>query len=645
MKKQSVKQIVSIALVCCLLLSMASSSNFGVTAAASAPSSLEQVVAAYCRQCTQPLVTTAATFPKLNMSNADAREHLESGTTIPGIVYSSTFRDGTDALWNINPSTYYSAVKNPASVLYTENKWGHVYNEAAYYGTVCSTTALKCCGYRYPYDTTEIPLVMTEKTDHSIHNLEVGDLLWTAGHVAGVVGVNRDGASRVTGVEIVEQGAYVQVFEVTASQWDSYFARHWTTIYRGDIDDDQPLPTEYPENDTIIFSRGNNTYVSDCSSMLFYIPTATTVFLTKDGHTTAYDKTSFDTQTVNGTTVYELGELFTGVGDYYLHTDEDETDIGITVINKGSVTISGGQALLDGYENCQPICYRVIEIVNSTSVHNFWNAPAGYSSMHVYNSFADIRYDAFVIDNIPTSWRYKIEVFYDTGYGWDRLISDDVFYDFHAYTNTCDATCNLCGNDRQIKHSYAGDCDRVCDVCGTSRETDAAHLYDNAVDAICNRCELVREVTHTGWVNVSGRWAYYQRGAKLVNHWQRDSVGWCYVGADGYCVTDRWQRDSVGWCYLDGNGRMATNRWAKDRVGWCYVGGDGYCVANRWQRDSVGWCYLGADCSCVANRWQQDSVGWCYLGVSGRMVTNSYVRDSHGLCYLNAAGYWDGKYR
>ena len=163
-----------------------------------------------------------------------------------------------------------------------------------------------------------------------------------------------------------------------------------------------------------------------------------------------------------------------------------------------------------------------------------------------------------------------------------------------------------------------------------------------------------------GWVNEDGKWAYYQNGAKVTNKWMKDSVGWCYLGADGYCVTNKWVADSVGWCYLDGNGRMVTNKWVMDSVGWCYLGNDGYCVTNKWVadskgwcyldgngrmvtnkwvKDSVGWCYVGGDGYCVTNKWVADSKGWCYLDGNGRMVTNKWVKDSKGWCYIGEAGY------
>ena len=384
----------------------------------------ERIAATHYAQWTKPVVTTAATYPKLYT----ASDFIPLGYSTPGLIYSSTLRDGTDALWNVNPSTYYSAVQNPASVLYTEDNRGRVSNEAGYYGSVCSTTALKACGYKYPYNSYEVNALFTEKPDHSIENVEPGDILWTSGHVAGVVEVIESSDNVVLGVRIVEQSGYIKAFTVRSADWETYFTGHWTKLYRGDIDENFSEAIEYPENSSIIFSRGNNTYVTDHSVMQFYIPSATKVYMTKDGRTDVYEKTSFPTAEVNGVTVYDLALLFTGVGDYYFHTDVNATDVCIKVINHGTITISGTTATVSGYENCKPVVYYVVDIypVSEKNSYNFYKAPEGYTSSKRSRYFTDINSDTFEIIDIPENGRFKLDIMYDTGFGWARFLSEDI---------------------------------------------------------------------------------------------------------------------------------------------------------------------------------------------------------------------------
>ncbi len=64
----------------------------------------------------------------------------------------------------------------------------------------------------------------------------------------------------------------------------------------------------------------------------------------------------------------------------------------------------------------------------------------------------------------------------------------------HTYTNNCDETCNVCGEDRIIEHTYSNNCDEKCDVCDAKREVN--HLYDNECDVECNDCGFNRKVPH-----------------------------------------------------------------------------------------------------------------------------------------------------
>ena len=174
----------------------------------------------------------------------------------------------------------------------------------------------------------------------------------------------------------------------------------------------------------------------------------------------------------------------------------------------------------------------------------------------------------------------------------------------------------------------------VCDMGGEAL-IDNLRLFKSE-DGINAEDDFIAKAD--GWYPENGKWAYYENGKKVTDKWLKDSVGWCYVGADGYCVTNKWVADSVGWCYLDGSGRMATNKWIKDSVGWCYVGDNGYCVTNKWVKDSKGWCYLDDQGRMAVNRWIKDSQGWCYVGDNGYCVTNTWKKDSKGWCYLDENG-------
>ena len=163
-----------------------------------------------------------------------------------------------------------------------------------------------------------------------------------------------------------------------------------------------------------------------------------------------------------------------------------------------------------------------------------------------------------------------------------------------------------------------------------------------------------------GWVKESGKWFFFENGNMVTNKWKKDSIGWCYLGADGamktnawvmdsygwcyvgangYCVTNKWMQDSTKkWCYLNANGNMVVSSWVLDGGKWYFMDANGYMVTNKWMKDSIGWVYLGSNGYMMTNAWVMDSFGWCYVGADGYAVTNTWKMDSHGWCYLGNEG-------
>lgn len=67
----------------------------------------------------------------------------------------------------------------------------------------------------------------------------------------------------------------------------------------------------------------------------------------------------------------------------------------------------------------------------------------------------------------------------------------------HTYDNACDASCNVCGQNRTAEaHKYDNACDKDCNVCGAIREV-ADHVYTDACDVDCNECGATRTAPHS----------------------------------------------------------------------------------------------------------------------------------------------------
>ncbi len=64
---------------------------------------------------------------------------------------------------------------------------------------------------------------------------------------------------------------------------------------------------------------------------------------------------------------------------------------------------------------------------------------------------------------------------------------------------TSKAVCTVCGfeyGNAPSGHKYSNNCDASCNVCGEGRQING-HVYDNACDTECNECKATRQITHT----------------------------------------------------------------------------------------------------------------------------------------------------
>ena len=198
---------------------------------------------------------------------------------------------------------------------------------------------------------------------------------------------------------------------------------------------------------------------------------------------------------------------------------------------------------------------------------------------------------------------------------------------------------------KEATTSAAGEKVRECSVC-----------HETEKQAIPKKPETKYA---DGWHSFGGYWYYYKNNVPVKNSWEKDSVGWCYLGSDGRMVTNGWAKDSHGWVWMSGSGYWDSgtkwisynggwyhitsgyrdqNKWKKDSVGWCYLGSDGRMITNGWASDSYGWCWMGADGYWTSSRWVLDHGEWYYIKSNHYMAANEWAKDGSGWMYMAANG-------
>ncbi len=171
----------------------------------------------------------------------------------------------------------------------------------------------------------------------------------------------------------------------------------------------------------------------------------------------------------------------------------------------------------------------------------------------------------------------------------------------HAYSNSCDTTCDRCGAFREISHSWnsgtvlqkatctsTGTKKLKCSVCGaesTETVSKASHQYDNRCDRDCNVCGATRSITHD-----------YVWNCNEAEHWQQCSV--CaekveqgtHVLAESVSAQELQHGHQCGICGLmpDGKPHTYENDCDDDCADCGFVRTITHSYSERWELDAGG---------------------------------------------------------
>ena len=392
-----------------------------------------------------------STLPKEN-NTLGVTDYYAEGDELQGVPYSSVWRDGLDVFRNLTLETFYSALANPASVLYTKNYTDmNVANAHCWYGAVCSTYITQLIGRRLFFTTDYLYTNLTDKESQSIYDLEVGDLIVSDNHEMIISNAYTDSFGVLKGMDVSEEVSipsdnvrttrtvYRQMTGTSTSMDHlindfSYKIKQNPTSIVKEFD--------IPEfNKKVIYAKGNNTYLTPAEilsdGVWLYMPGVSTMYWKKDnGSWASVTVSSLPSDTVNGVTVYNVGSLMSGVGDYYFTDNTSNKPCFLKVIDFGTITLVGNTLTISGWQNCKPYnYYTVVERVAGANSFKGMNPTSGYYC-HFTNRGAEINLDpgdtsteitipSDMLENNGTPYdRYKMWVEYDTGIGYAQAFSN-----------------------------------------------------------------------------------------------------------------------------------------------------------------------------------------------------------------------------
>ena len=233
--------------------------------------------------------------------------YYEAGRRFKGIPYSSVKEINTYLFQDVSYHTFMTAVRNPNSVLYTEDISKapyHGVNCAPYYGAVCSSAVMYALGFSIPYYANQlVKLPSIEALEfQSIDSLKVCDIIWRPGHVQMIFNVEHRGDTlyRVTTFESAGSNAHITSYstEKFRQLWDK--SGYVGYRYKYLIYSEEPAvfksfePVEY--NDDLCPSKGDRAvyHTSDSITINIFNPDYDEVVLMNNGNVIIHEPYSGD---------------------------------------------------------------------------------------------------------------------------------------------------------------------------------------------------------------------------------------------------------------------------------------------------------------------------------------------------------------
>lgn len=143
--------------------------------------------------------------------------------------------------------------------------------------------------------------------------------------------------------------------------------------------------------------------------------------------------------------------------------------------------------------------------------------------------------------------------------------------------------------------------------------------------------------SHVGWVQINGKWEYYDENHEAVIGWLTYKNKWYYMNEDGIMQTG-WVKYNNKWYFLGSSGAMCTG-WLERNGKWYYLDKNG-AMKTGWLSYNGKWYYFspsGKDEGVMATRWKQINGKWYYFNASGSMITG-WKQFSDKWYYFNADG-------
>ena len=398
-------------------------------------------------------------------TSSSATKEFVAGKEYKGVPYSAVHFFAHDCLFNFNLETLFSLYNNPDSIIYNyENPFKNAIKDFekdekrdgnVYTGAVCSSFVSWVLNLPIFYTTLDIDEMLEYKEINDVEDVEVGDVLYTEGHVM-VVSNILTGINGVTSIEISEMwiplfrrvmytpSRFLGLLEGTTRSGEVYKVGRFPN--QGKMRTIPPLTI----NTDIITEYGDNTYFELGDDVYIQSYNNTIKVKSPSGVEQEVYTWGFNDNKYGKTVMHNIKSLLNEVGTWSLYGkklncevvdgDAKKTPVyvngktveeisHITIIQKGTATLVDNILELRGYKGCKPCGYNVMTLIptdgsvdiDEKSLSNIFPAPEGYVARRktinpdITPLYSDGIYDSDrLTDNVTEEEYYQIEFDFNT---------------------------------------------------------------------------------------------------------------------------------------------------------------------------------------------------------------------------------------
>ena len=371
-------------------------------------------------KCTQKVKTTATGMPYLDNRTSGKWPTHPKGATLEALPYSSVIMQDGDIFYNRSLATYYSALKNPYSVLY-KTQAGAPNSEpaskrASAYGVVCSTFGSYTVNPSDPVYRVckELRASLRKVTFSDLYDLEAGMLLVSHKHARLIADVGfDDDVFYIVTMEACPPQILRCVYKgekAVQAYLDQCYAENYLLFRCPNAGHKLTWLDDYATD--VIFDHGNNTWYRRGDTIKAYIPSGAKRLYYRLQGADKWKNLDVSSKLVNLTPVIKYNRT------YEVTTNKNNKVYALVTQVQPSVAVLKGDmvTLKTHSSNVQPIYWRVFKRSTEKS-QNQLHDRNGYVITRDLKHYGLIDSNPFKITKSADTKDYIVCIWWDTGFG------------------------------------------------------------------------------------------------------------------------------------------------------------------------------------------------------------------------------------